>query len=263
MNNNKEGFDIKQLQRECDDCEKNIKKEAEEQAVEKVLMDVIHELRNPLTSIGGFADRITKKIDLGVETENGILFSKEDVEKIKKYNEIISKEMVRLNKILNTAVDFVSHQHQLELENIDINSIINDVIDMEMDERIKFESYLNFDKLINIDSTKIKMSILNFVINAKEAILDQSDQTKKHNGIIKIVSGSEKDQMFFSVSNNGPQIPQEIIDKIFYPLFSTKEDGSGVGLAISKAIVRAHKGRIDVKSNSEETTFTVYLPLYQ
>ena len=108
--------------------------------------------------------------------------------------------MVRLNKILNTAVDFVSHQHQLELENIDINSIINDVIDMEMDERIKFESYLNFDKLINIDSTKIKMSILNFVINAKEAILDQPDQTKKHNGIIKIVSGSEKDQMFFQLA---------------------------------------------------------------
>ena len=130
--------------------------------------------------------------------------------------------MVRLNKILNTVVDFVSHQHRLKLENIDINSIINDVIDMEMDERIKFESYLNFDKLINIDSTKIKMSILNFVINAKEAILDQSDQTKKHNGIIKIVSGSEKDQMFFSVSNNGPQIPQEIIDKIFLSIIFYK-----------------------------------------
>lgn len=256
-----ENLDIKQLKFECSDCENDMRKKITEEIVEKVLMDVIHELRNPLTSIGGLADRTAKKITSGAETENGILFLKEDVEKIKKYNEIIFKEMVRLNKILNTAVDFVSHQHHLELENIDINNIIKDVIDMEADERIKFESYLNFDELISIDSTKIKMSILNFIINAKEAILDQSDQDKKHNGIIKIVSGSEKDKMFFSISNNGPQIPQEIMDKIFNPLFSTKEDGSGVGLAISKAIVKAHRGNIDVKSNLEETTFTVYLPL--
>ena len=243
----------------CDDCEKIMKKEITEQVVEEVLMEIIHELRNPLTSISGLADRTAKKIDLGAEAENGILFPKEDIEKIKKYNEIISKEMARLNKILDTAVDFVSHQHRLELENIDINSIIKDVIDMEIDERIKFESYLDFNKLISIDPTKIKMSILNFIINAKEAILDSG---KKHQeGVIKIISGAKDESMFFSVSNNGPQIPQEIIDKIFNPLFSTKEDGSGVGLAVSKAIIKAHNGRIDVKSNPEETTFTVYLPL--
>ena len=176
-------------------------------------MDIVQKGRNPLTSIGGLADRTAKKINLGIEIDNGILFLKEDIEKIKKYNEIISKEMVRLSKILDTAVDFVSHQHHLELENIDINKIIKDVIDMEKDERINFESHLNFNKLINIDPTKIKMSILNFVINAKEAILDNGG--KNQEGVIKVISGTKDESMFFSVSNNGPQIPQEIIDKIF------------------------------------------------
>jgi len=71
----------------------------------------------------------------------------------------------------------------------------------------------------------------------------------------------DADNVIISFENSGPSIPEKIISKIFDPLFTTKQEGVGLGLVSCRKIVDAHKGKIDVKNNP--TTFTVVLPQKQ
>jgi len=243
---------------DCGPCAEAIKNEVAEEVVERVLKDMIHEIKNPMTQIGGFANRNLRDLESGELSEGKIIFPAAVVEKIKKRNGIIQREMVRLGNILDTSADFVSHQ-KLNLQKIDLHSIFWEMIDLERDERIRI--FMNFDlkKEVVIDREKIKMLILNLLINAKEAILDSP---RRHKGVIRVKTWAGERQALFEISNNGNPIPENDIGRIFNPLFTTKENGSGVGLAISKAIVKAHKGNIEAKSSPDWTSFKISLPLY-
>ncbi|MEE8403360.1 MAG: ATP-binding protein, partial [Candidatus Hydrothermarchaeaceae archaeon] len=81
-------------------------------------------------------------------------------------------------------------------------------------------------------------------------------------GTLKITTGTENGFVRAEVCDSGDGIPEENLEKIFEPLFTTKTKGTGLGLAIIKGIVDKHDGRIDVKSKvGEGTTFTVRLPI--
>lgn len=128
--------------------------------------------------------------------------------------------------------------------------------------------------LINPKKTAIQIEItvtpenLSFFIDKKQMIqvllnlsknAIQSVKNKK-NGVIKIIAGIEDhDKKFIKVTDNGPGIESEILDKIFVPFFTTKNNGTGIGLSISKQILRLHDGTIKVKSiPNKETSFTLY-----
>ena len=68
------------------------------------------------------------------------------------------------------------------------------------------------------------------------------------------------DYDILTVQNNGTPIPQEIISQLFIPFFTTKDQGSGIGLSISKYIMRMHGGTIALQSNQEKTSFSLYFP---
>ena len=70
-----------------------------------------------------------------------------------------------------------------------------------------------------------------------------------------------KSACLIEISDNGPGIPDDLIDSIFFPLVSTKEITSGLGLAIARGIINQHKGEIDCISDSKGTTFSVILPI--
>jgi signal transduction histidine kinase len=82
--------------------------------------------------------------------------------------------------------------------------------------------------------------------------------------VVRVESGVEEGpdpHWFARVSNGGPGIPDDVKDKIFDLFFTTKEKGSGIGLAVSKRIVEAHSGTLDFESRLGETVFTARLPL--
>jgi len=116
-----------------------------------------------------------------------------------------------------------------------------------------------------LDLVKIKMLILNILINAKEAILEERKlhfPDNHYHGKIEITVGanSVNENLFdVAISNNGARILEEDLPKIFNPFFTTKKGGEGIGLAVSKRIIIAHKGKISIECEPM-TKFTITLP---
>ena len=107
---------------------------------------------------------------------------------------------------------------------------------------------------IYADKNLINQVVVNLINNAIDALQQIEDQRKI---AIELIANREN-RVLIKISNNGPAIPEEILEKIFIPFFTTKENGSGIGLSLSRQIMRSLKGTISVVSNEQEgTVFTL------
>jgi PAS domain S-box-containing protein len=107
-----------------------------------------------------------------------------------------------------------------------------------------------------IDATQMQQVLVNLMKNAAQAMTT--------GGTLTLQTGENSDSVWISVSDTGGGIPQEQINRIFEPFYTTKKKGSGLGLMIVQRIVRAHSGRIELESNEGRgTTFRVWLPLHE
>jgi PAS domain S-box-containing protein len=107
-----------------------------------------------------------------------------------------------------------------------------------------------------IDATQIQQVLVNLIKNAAQAMTT--------GGTLTLQTGENSDGVWASVSDTGGGIPQEQINRIFEPFYTTKKKGTGLGLMIVQRIIRAHNGRIEVQSNvGKGTTFRVWLPLHE
>ena len=110
------------------------------------------------------------------------------------------------------------------------------------------------DLEINADEKLIEQVLINLLKNAIEAGKDENDFK------IELSGYEERGNVKIEVSDNGPGISSEVIDNIFVPFFTTKKEGSGIGLSLSKQILRRHGGNIEVVSKEDVgATFTVTL----
>jgi len=101
---------------------------------------------------------------------------------------------------------------------------------------------------LNADRKLIEQVLINLVKNAIEALREKQD------GQIKMIALKHKDAVRISVVDNGPGIPDSIIDQVFIPFYTTKEEGSGIGLSLSRQIMRLHQGTIDIQSIPSKET---------
>ena len=214
-------------------------------SLEKMIDAVAHEIRNPLTSIGGFARKIHKRLPQGDPNREYIKMIIDDVARV--------ENMIR--QIVELKTMGVSHP-----EPSNVNDIINDAVESfekELEDwKIEFKLEL-MDKppLILLDSNRIITAIAHLIRNAIEAM----GKTPK---LLKISSLIRNGQIEITVSDTGKGIPEDKIKYIFDPLFTSKIYGPGLGLTIAKRIIQEHKGTISVQSESEKgTTFTIRLPL--
>ncbi len=97
----------------------------------------------------------------------------------------------------------------------------------------------------------IQQVVINLVKNAAEALKDGNTP----NGQIQLVIAKYASEVVVQVADNGPGIEEEILDQIFIPFFTTKKEGSGIGLSYSKQIMRAHNGNLRVKSTGAGAVF--------
>lgn len=203
---------------------------------------VIHEIRNPLVSIGGFARNLQHSPNL----------SGADRDKL----EIIINEALRLEQYLENLQSRVS---KLKLEKSDINRLIEDNVALmqhDLEERnIQLLRSLS-PKLPKtmIDVVKMHEVFLNLLQNSMEAIREE--------GTVRVRTWHEDDRIFIEIADSGAGIPDSEMGKIFTPFFTTKENGSGLGLAFAHRIIKDHGGNITVSSGEGEgATFLVTLPL--
>jgi len=197
---------------------------------------LVHDLRNPLSVIKSTVELLkinNKNID---ETTS------------KKF-ERIESAMKKISYQIEDVLDFV-RQSELHLKRQSIEEIIKSTIaeiDIPKDVKIK----LNSQKIIvNCDSRKIEAVFTNIITNASQA-MDGKGEIK-----IKVVEDNE--DALIKIEDSGPGMTKSVMQKIFDPLFTTKNIGTGLGLSICKNIVEQHGGNIEV--SSPPTVFSVRLP---
>lgn len=209
---------------------------------------IAHEINNPLAGILLYSSNLVKKVP-----ETGPL---------KKGLEVIIHETVRCRGIIQDLLEF-SREREPVKALADINGVINKALSILVNEfrlnRISLEKKLS-DHLPNvlIDVNQIEQVFINFFMNAIEAIKGQ--------GQVSVRSyRDENDQgVVVEIEDSGMGIPQEHLERIFEPFFSTKPKGTGLGLAVNYGIIHKHGGQIKVSSQpGRGTTMRIRLPFGQ
>jgi two-component system sensor histidine kinase HydH len=205
---------------------------------------VSHEIKNPLMVIGGLARQVARQL-----TDHPVLQEK---------LQVIQNEVQRLENFLGDLRDFTRPALPAKQE-INLNALIQEV-DALMEGEAKSKGVLLEEKLdqqlptLKADPNQLKQVLLNLIKNAFEAL--------EAGGRVTLTTGREDRQVWFSVQDNGPGMTPEVLEKIFNPFFTTKEKGTGLGLAVIHKIIADHQGVIIVESQPREgTTVTVKLPL--
>ncbi|HEX6849739.1 MAG TPA: HAMP domain-containing sensor histidine kinase, partial [Chitinophagaceae bacterium] len=224
--------------------------ETESKAWQKLLSVLTHEIMNSVAPISSLADTLKHRLQQSVPVLSNESGSVDDlelgIETIKRRSEGLLKfaETYRnLNKIttLNLKKVFVRDifenllqlmQPTLEQKNIDIETILKDP-----------------DLSLEADTNLLEQVLINLVVNAIEAVKE-----KPHPKIVLSAYLSNNRKTIIKVADNGSGMPQEILEKIFIPFFSTKKSGSGIGLSLCKQIMMLHKGNIQVQSVEGEGT---------
>jgi signal transduction histidine kinase len=218
-------------------------------ALGRLTADVAHEIRNPLTSIGGFARRLEKKLIQG---------SRE-----KEYAEILISEVGRLERILKDVLTF-SREPRSNIKNQGVNEIIEESVrafaDICTEQSIQVEKKLDSSlPPVLIDRDQIREALNNFISNAIGAMPEGG--TLEVKTIMEELNNVQ--YVTVEVSDTGPGIPENELDIIFEPFYTTKDlgVGTGLGLSICKKIVDEHNGLLTVESTlGKGTSFTIYFP---
>jgi PAS domain S-box-containing protein len=217
-------------------------REAERMAAIGELAAMIgHDLRNPLTGIAGAAYFLKTK------------YGPREDDTIKKMLEIIENDIEYSNKIINDLLEY-SRSINLELSATNSKRLVEEaLVTFKVPENIRILNLTMDEPEIEVDIQKMRRVILNLVNNAIDAM--------PAGGEIIIRSKTTKENLELYFTDTGKGIPEEIIDKIWKPLFTTKAKGMGFGLSICKRVVESHGGTISVKSKiGEGTTFIITLP---
>ncbi len=220
--------------------------EAEKLAtVGQLAAQVAHEIRNPLVTIGGFA--------------RSILEAPKSEEEMKVIAGVIAEEAQRLENILNNVLDF-TRLSKPKPERSDLNDMVQKALFLVQDEleknKIRLEKKLAYDlPAVYVDQQQMRQVLLNLLYNSIDSM--------KGGGTLRVETGRrDEEHVFVKIQDTGPGMDEEVLQNMFNPFFTTKSDGTGLGMPIAKQIVHGHGGRLVVDSKvGEGTTFTIVVPI--
>jgi two-component system sensor histidine kinase HydH len=206
---------------------------------------VAHEIRNPLSSIKGFAVYFKERLS----------GNKEDEETA----DVMIQETERLNRVISQLIEF-ARPLELKKEKVNFAELVQHTIKLiaadAQKNRISVEIDVDADLLeVEVDPDKIKQVLLNIFLNSLAALKEGGKLT------IELLPGT--DDLTVIISDNGAGIEKMDLPKIYDPYFTSKPAGTGLGLAVVQKIMEAHGGRIDVESTAGEgTKVFLYFPLH-
>jgi signal transduction histidine kinase len=196
----------------------------------------------------------------GGSTENG---AGELFRGAQRHVEILSGEMQRLDRVVQTLADF-SRPMELHLHEQDLRRMVRSVIELTeaemLENNVQVKTELPREPLlVRVDDELIRQALLNLLLNAMQAM--------PQGGAIRVGVRREAQFAVVEVEDNGEGIPAELLPRIFELYFTTKPKGSGIGLATTYRILQMHGGAMDVRSNADPaaadrgTTFTLRVPV--
>ncbi len=241
------------------------------QALTLLAASVAHEIGNPLNALHIYLqlmEREVKKLrpetrgNLSSQNRTQVVASSGDttevVDKLEQYLSVAKGEINRLDYIVTQFLQAI-RPAPLQLKTVSLNEVVERTLELlrpELDNRgvtIKTKLARQLPPT-PIDPTQAQQALLNLMKNAMQAM------TK--GGTLTLQTGENNDAAWVSVGDTGGGIPQEQINRIFEPFYTTKKKGTGLGLMIVQRIVRAHNGGIELDSHvGRGTTFRVWFPL--
>ncbi|MEQ8470960.1 MAG: ATP-binding protein [Marinoscillum sp.] len=242
----------------------NIQSELEEKEMEawqNLIRVLTHEIMNSVTPISSLARTLESEMEDWLS--NGHDINKISNEQVEDFNMALHTIHRRSDSLIKFVSDFRNMTH-ITLPNIKevcVKELIDHVRSLLRNDiqegEIKIIKEIPENLKIQIDEQQIEQVIINIVKNAIQALAENDEQEDEKTLWIKATEKPEGGA-FISIRDNGPGIEEEALKKIFIPFFTTKKSGSGIGLSLSKQIMRNHRGSIAVRSViNDGTEFTL------
>jgi signal transduction histidine kinase len=214
-------------------------------AIGRLTSGVGHEVKNPINAIVVHLELLKNKLGEG----SGPAV---------RHLEVIDAEIHRLDRVVQTLVDF-SRPVELQLREQDLRQVIGDVLALATEElstrNVTLESSMPSNPVVaNVDSDLLKQAVINVIQNGAQAMPD--------GGRLRVMLEEDRKSAVLRIADEGTGIPDEIRDKIFDLYFTTKSEGSGIGLAMTYRVLQLHHGSVEVQSNvNRGTEFVFRIPL--
>ncbi|MGJ8679601.1 nitrogen regulation protein NR(II) [Paraglaciecola sp.] len=226
---------------------------AQQQAAKELVRGLAHEIKNPLGGIRGAAQLLAKELPSN---------------DLKEFTNVIIEQSDRLRNLVDRLL---GPNVRPKFHWYNVHEVLEKVCTLvDLDPSHTISIVRDYDPSIPdvyLDQDMIQQATLNIVRNSVQALMQHPDIK----GEIRIVTRIERRVIVHgaryplcvkvSIVDNGPGIPNELKDTLFYPMVTTKKDGSGLGLSISQTLVGHHRGKIEVESWTGRTEFTLYLPI--
>lgn len=217
------------------------------QHIKTLAASIAHEIRNPLTTVKGFLQLLKPYLhDIGKDQYADIA-----LEEIKRATDIIFE-------FLNTAKPQPTY-----VQGISVNKLVKDMAMLYESEAILrniqiITTFSEVDSILSIDPNQLKQVLINLLKNAMEAI-DECSSNKK---TIHLSTKIDSENIFIKISDSGCGMTEKTMSQLFTPFFSTKENGTGIGLSVCKKIIEENGGSLHLQSiYGKGTTFTIYFPI--
>ena len=242
----------------------NLNSELDQQEVEswqKLIRVLTHEIKNSVIPISTLSEVVNQMITEGDGSDRSISsLDEEDEDDLRVSLRTIEKRSKGLVKFVNSYGD-LARTPKLELEEVDLTKLVQQVMDLESEElkkrSIRLETfYPKRPVLAEVDTSAIDQILINLTKNAMEAMEGSNESCLKVE--VRNIEGLAS----ITIEDSGPGIDEETLSNIFVPFYTTKEGGSGIGLPLSKQLIRAHGGNIRVNSVvGKGTTFEITIPI--
>ncbi len=214
-------------------------------AISRISSGVAHEVKNPLNAMLLHVEVARAKLAHG-DTD------------VAPQMEIISREILRLDRVVRTFLDF-TRPVELKIANVSMQRLVEEIVELARPqaEAAKISVAVKEEAggvEVRVDRDLFKQAVLNIVVNAMQAM--------PNGGELRFESSIGESAAELRISDTGVGIPEELREQIFRLYFSTKKEGSGIGLAMTFRIVQLHDGTIDFTSDpGKGTTFLIRLPI--
>jgi PAS domain S-box-containing protein len=214
-------------------------------AIGQLTSGVGHEVKNPINAIVVHLELLRNKMS----AQDSPAF---------RHLDVIQNEIQRLDRVVQTLVDF-SRPVELKLHEQDLRQVVNAVLmlasaELETRDVRVINELPSHAVMVKVDADLIRQALLNVVLNGAQAM--------SSGGILRVRLTEDSRWALLSVQDEGEGIPEEILSKIFNLYFTTKKEGSGIGLAMTYRIIQLHNGQVDVKSKTGQgTTFILKIPV--
>ncbi len=209
--------------------------------MQQMLAGIAHEVRNPLAGMTLFAGILQDELPEGDERRGHV--------------DRIRRELGYLERVVNEFLEF-ARRPRPELAPVELDELLPEVAQLASTDAVAIAVEPS-GIVVKADRSQLRRAVLNLAKNAVQAAIAAE---QRGGDVVRLSADAHGDEIRIRVWNRGKEIPAETSGKLFEPFFTTREKGTGLGLAFVREIVGDHGGRVTVDSADGQTAFTIVLP---